>query len=399
MPSLMQGFPPSPETQVTLANWRSPPFARWGFQHVREIVPTADIANAPDDVWRLPSGPRDFSGLRIDGGSTGSLSLDQWLAATETDGLVVLHKGSVVLERYRNDMTAATPHILMSVTKSVLGLLAGILAAKGVLDPDRRVTDLVPEVKDTAYAGASIRNLLDMRAGLAFDEDYLATSGPMIAYRKSTNWNPLGPGEAPSDLRSFYQNLKQTVRPHGQDFHYVSPNTDLMGWVIERAAGRRFSDLASEFIWQPMGATRSAYITVDRLGAQRAAGGMCTTTGDLARVGQLLVQGGSREGREIIPASWIDDIVRGGDPEAWKKGPFAGMFAGIDMHYRSKCYVMRGERPVIFGLGVHGQYLVADLKNEIVVAKHSSQSLPLDAANVILDMQGIRALRQFVAQS
>ncbi|MGL1604176.1 hypothetical protein ACSTI6_23850, partial [Vibrio parahaemolyticus] len=87
MPSLMQGFPPSPETQVTLANWRSPPFARWGFQHVREIVPTADIANAPDDVWRLPSGPRDFSGLRIDGGSTGSLSLDQWLAATETDGL------------------------------------------------------------------------------------------------------------------------------------------------------------------------------------------------------------------------------------------------------------------------------------------------------------------------
>lgn len=397
MPPLMQGFPPSAETQVTLANWRSPPFAQWGFQHVREIVPTADIPNDPDNVWRLHGAEQDFSALRI-AGAGGALSLDQWVAATETDGLVVLHKGKVIIERYRNAMTPATPHILMSVTKSVLGLLAGILTAKGVLDPGRLVTDLIPEVKDTAYAGASIRNLLDMRVGLAFEEDYLATSGPMIAYRKSTNWNPLGPGDVPSDLRSFYKNLQESVRPHGQDFHYVSPNTDLMGWVIERAAGRRFSDLVSELIWQPMGAARSAYITVDRLGAQRAAGGMCTTTGDLARVGQLLVQGGSREGREIIPPSWIEDIAHGGDPEAWKKGPFAAMFAGLDMHYRSKCYVVRGAQPVIFGLGVHGQYLVADLKNDVVIAKHSSQSLPLDAANVILDMQGLRAIRQFAAE-
>lgn len=398
MPQLMHGFPPSPDTQVSLANWRQPPFAQWGFQHVREIVPTADIANDPDAVWKLPAAARDFAGLKIDGGAKGEMSLEAWNEATSTDGLVILHKGRVVYERYRTGMTPTTPHILMSVTKSVLGLLCGILQAKGVLDPDKLVTDVIPEMKSTAYAGATIRNLLDMRTGVAFDEDYLATTGAIIAYRKSTNWNPLSPGESPTDLRSFYQNLTDSVRPHGQDFHYISPNTDLLGWVVERAAGRRFADLVSELIWQPLGAHRSAYITVDRLGAPRAAGGMCVTTSDLARLGQLLVQKGVRDGRQIIPAAWIDDIVKNGDPEAWNKGPFTPFFPGADMHYRAKCYITRGSEPVIMGLGVHGQYLVADLKNEVVIAKHSSEAMPLDAGNILLTMAGFKAIRAFTAK-
>lgn len=397
MPRLMQGFPPSPDTQVTLANWRNPPFARWGFQHVREIVPSADIANNPGDVWTLPAGTRDFAAVRIDGGSKGPLSLDAWLELSNTDGIVVLHKGRTLLERYFGTMTAATPHILMSVSKSMLGLLAGILQARGVLEPDRLVTDILPEVKDTAYAGARIRDLLDMRVGLEFDENYLATSGPIVAYRKSTNWNPLEPGETPSDLRSFYKNLRNTIRPHGRDFHYVSPNTDLLGWVIERAAGRRFADLMSELIWQPMGAARSAYITVDRLGAPRCAGGMCTTVSDLARVGQLLVQGGVRGGREIIPSAWIDDIVRKGDPKAWDVGPFVEYFPGTAMHYRAKCYVLRGEKPVLLGLGIHGQYLYVDLKNEVVIAKASSEDLPLDGDAIRLSMRAFAAIRDLAA--
>jgi CubicO group peptidase (beta-lactamase class C family) len=89
-----------------------------------------------------------------------------------------------------------------------------------------------------------------MRVGVAFEEDYLAASGPMIAYRK-TNWNPLEPGEAPSDLRSFYRELVRSDGPHEGRFHYVSPNTDLLGWVMERAAGKRYADLLSELLWRP----------------------------------------------------------------------------------------------------------------------------------------------------
>ncbi len=394
-PPLMQGFPPAPEGQVTLANWRSPPFARWGFQHVREIVPSADIPNNPDDVWALERSPADLSGLSVATPDGSRLSFEAYLARSSTDGLVVLHRGKVVEERHFNGMTATTPHILMSVSKSMLGLIAGILEAKGILDPQRLVTDVIPEVKQTAYAGATIRNLLDMRAGIAFDEDYLATSGAIIAYRKSTGWNPLAPGEAASDLRSFYKHLDRNIRPHGQDFHYVSPNTDLLGWVIERASGRRFADLVSELLWQPMGAARSAYITVDRLGAPRCAGGMCTTTADLARVGQLLLQKGARGSRQIIPASVIEDILSNGDPEAWNKGPFVPYFPGADMHYRAKCYVVRGKQPAIFGLGIHGQYLYVDFAREVVIAKHSSEALPLDGDAIRLSMRAFADICNF----
>src|SRR5262249_9574081 len=89
--------------------------------------------------------------------------------------------------------------------------------------------------------------------------------------RKAANWNPLEPGDPPSDLRSFYAELTKSSGEHGGPFNYVSPNTDLLGWVIERAAGRRYADLMSELIWRPMGAGRSAYIPADRLAPGRPA--------------------------------------------------------------------------------------------------------------------------------
>jgi CubicO group peptidase (beta-lactamase class C family) len=390
---LMTGFPPPPEGQVTLANWRMAPFNRWGFQHVREIVPSADIPHAPERIWVLPSAPADLSTFSFahDGAR---LDFDQFLAATDTDGIVILHRGAVVAERYAHGMARATPHILMSVSKSLLGLAAGILAGQRVLDPDAPVTRLIPEIANTAYADATIRNLLDMRAGVHFDEDYLATSGPIIEYRKAGNWNPLDPGDAPSDLRNFFQLLTRRDGPHGGRFHYVSPNTDLMGWVIERAAGQRYADLLSALLWQPMGAEHGAYITVDRLGAPRCAGGICATVMDLARVGQLMVQGGSRDGAQIIPEQWLDDVIVRGSPDAWNNGDFVDLFAGLPMHYRSKWYVVRGEQPLVLGFGIHGQHLFVDRANKLVIAKVSSQALPIDEKRIALTMNGIAALRR-----
>jgi len=390
---LMTGFPPPLESQVTLANWRTAPFSRWAFQHVREIIPSADIPDAPERIWVLPSAPADLSTFSFahDGARR---DFAAFLAATDTDAIVVLHRGAVVAERYAHGMVRETPHILMSVSKSLLGIAAGILADKGILDPDEPVTRLIPEITNTAYAGATIRNLLDMRVGIHFDEDYLATSGPIVEYRKSSNWNPPDPGDAPSDLRSFFARLTRTDGPHEGRFHYVSPNTDLLGWVIERAAGRRYADFLSALLWRPMGAENSAYITVDRLGAPRCAGGVCATVMDLARVGQLIVQGGRRDGIRIIPEAWLDDVVARGSPDAWNSGDFANLFAGFPMHYRSKWYVVRGRRPLVFGFGIFGQYLFVDRANELVIAKASSQAMPIDEKLMSLTMHGIAALRR-----
>ena len=387
MTRLMYGFPPAADAQVTLANRRTSPFNHWAFHHVREILPSADIPNDPATVRDLGVAPRDLSAVGI----------DECFQATDTDGLVIVHRGHIVYERYANGMAPHHPHILMSVSKSLLGLLAGALIPRGDLEPDRRVTDVVPEVAGTAYEGATIRHLLDMRAGIAFDEDYLATSGAIVAYRKAANWNPPAPGDAPSDLRSFYRELTESSGRHGGPVHYVSPNTDLLGWAIERATGRRYADLMSELLWKPMGAARSAYITVDRLGAPRCAGGVCATVGDLARVGQLLVEGGARDRAQIVPESWIDDITRNGDRVAWAAGDLAAYFPGLPLRYRSQWYVRDGAAPLVFGFGIHGQFLVVDCSREIVIAKVSSGAQPTDPERIGMTMRAASRIIDFLA--
>jgi CubicO group peptidase (beta-lactamase class C family) len=387
----MSAFPSAETDLVTLANWRTAPYNKWAFQHVREIVPSADIPNAPGDIWKLVSEPRDFSSFRFEHGGN-AYSLDQFLDKTDTDGLVILHRGKVILERYGNGMTADTPHILMSVSKSLTAIVAGILTEQGKLDPERKVVSIIPELKDSVYSDATVRHVLDMRVGLDFDEDYLATSGPIVEYRKSTNWNPLGPGERPSDLRTYLAGLKERAGPDGGPFHYVSTNTDLLGWILERASGARFADLMSTLLWKPMGAQSSAYITVDRFGAPRCAGGICTTTRDLARVGQLIVQDGRRNDRPIIPAGWIEDVLRGGDPKAWAAGDLISYFGDRTMHYRNKWYVLR-DRDIALGLGVYGQNVFVDRTNELVVAKVSSQPPPLDKDLVDLTITFVEAMR------
>ncbi|GAB5437887.1 serine hydrolase domain-containing protein [Falsiruegeria mediterranea] len=363
---IMQGFPPDEADQVTLANWRTQPYSSWAFHHVREIVPSADISNDPTDVWELPEGDPLVTDTQI----------QTTLAETRTDALVVLHKGRVVHEMYRNGMTAEDPHILMSVSKSMLGLLAGCLNDKGLLDLEAALTDYVPELAETAYAGATVRQALDMRVGVEFSEDYLATSGPIISYRKAANWNPVEPGDSVPDLRGFQGMLTETDGPHGGRFHYVSPVTDLLAWVFERAAGKRYADLMSEHLWRPMGAEKAAYITVDRIGGARAAGGMCVTARDLARVGALMCQGGARDGKQVIPKAWLDDIVDNGDRQAWVQGDFHERFDTYNMCYRSKWYVHREERPLIHGMGIHGQFLFADPARDLSIAIFSSEAEP-----------------------
>src|SRR5262249_4405055 len=172
-------------------------------------------------------------------------------------------------------------------------------------------------------------------------------------------------------------------------------NTDLLGWILERASGVRFADLLSTLLWQPMGAQCSAYITVDRLGAPRCAGGICTTTMDLARVGQLILQNGRRNDTQIIPARWIEDMRGAGDAKAWAAGDLLSYFGDRTMHYRNQWYMLR-DKDIAFGLGVYGQNVFVDQANELVIAKLSSQAPPLDAGLIDLTISFVEAMGDFL---
>lgn len=376
---LMTEFPPAPDKRVTLSNWRKPPFNRWAFNHVSELVPSAFVRAA-----------RDATPLEAE---SRSLGLDDWLEKTFTDSIVVMKDGKVAFETYAQGQSPDVPHIWMSVSKSVLGLVAGIVAGRGQLDVDAPLTELIPELKGSAFAGATVRDALDMRVGIRFDEDYLATGGAIIEYRKSHLWDPVPVGESPTDMRSFLPTLADRDGEHDGGFHYVSPNTDLLGWVLERATATRYADLVSQALWQPIGAERDAYITVDRFGAPRCAGGFCATPRDMARLGRLFVTGGRQGGVQVVPQRWLDDIVGFDGAAAWNKGDFFDLFAGANMHYRSQWYVLRGERPVVFGVGVFGQHVFIDPAADLVIAKCASQPLPLDPSFLSMTLAGIEELR------
>ena len=381
---LMNGFPPDPQRQVTVANWLEAPFNRWSFQNVRNLVPTALVRRGGGPIRRLKRRPRNLPALEFESPDGRTLTIEEMIGETWTDALVVLHRGQIVLERYENGMTPDTPHIMFSVTKSVTATLAGRLVSEGMLDPDLPVTGYVPEVAESAYGDATVRHLLDMTVGIRFDEDYEATSGDMHLYRVATGWRI---GESGAGLREFIPTLPKEGE-HGHMFHYVSPNTDLLGWVIERASGRSLVELLSDWLWAPMGAEHDAYLGVDPFGAPRAAGGLCTSARDLARFGQLMLERGFAGDAQVIPSAWIDDILHAGDPQAWERGSLAEEMP--DVCYRSQWY--RHGDGAIFGLGVYGQCVYVDPSAELVAAKFSSQPSPLDLSFDLLSHAGLRAI-------
>ena len=349
---------------ANLDNWRKTPFSKWAFHHVREIVPTANIENKSGLVADLKLNIQKFS----------DLNLDKVMEETETDALVIAKDDTILFEKYNNGMSENSPHILFSVSKSILGLIVGALIESKALKENDLITKFIPELKMTAYSDATIRDLLDMRVGVKFDEDYTATTGPIINYRYAANWNPVPAGIEAGDLKSFMETLNDRDGLHNDRFHYVSPNTDLLAWVCERASGMRYSDLLSDLLWTPLGAESSGYITVDRLGGMRAAGGMCFTARDLARVGLMIASYGYANNKQIIPEVWIKDIIQNGSDSAWEKRIGMDEFGNMPMHYRSFWYVQKNGDPLIHGLGIHGQYLFIDPKLNLSVAWFSSDN-------------------------
>ena len=387
-PGLMSGAPPfGPRAQVTLANWQQPPFSRWSFQHVRELIPTARIPRGSGPARELPAAGRDLAGLRFRCGGR-DWTAGEFLAETFTDGFLVLHQGRVVAEQYGNGMTPGTPHLLMSVSKSVVSALAGILAGRGVLDPAAEAAAIVPELAGTSFAGATVQHLLDMRAGTRFSEDYLDPDADVRRYEQVYQWRPRGGGPVPPDALSYFATLGNDG-PHGGPFRYRSILTDVLAWVIERAAGTRLPELIARELWQPMGAESDAEITVDPHGNPMADGGICATLRDLGRFGQLFAGGG----QGIVPAAWIADTVRGapGGAAAFTGGDNPpGYPAGA--HYRNCWWVREPALPLFHASGIYGQHVFVHQPSRTVVVKLSCWPEPLSRDLLRLTVTAVHAI-------
>ena len=181
-------------------------------------------------------------------------------------------------------------------------------------------------------------------------------------------------------------------KPHGKVFHYVSPNTDVLGWVYERACGAPYARILSEYLWQPMGAAEDASMTLDASGAARVAGGISATARDLARFGEMIRCRGVANGRQVVPGWWIDDIHANGDSKAWSDGDLADIFPGG--RYRSKWYTIDPARCDLAAIGIHGQWIYVDTLTDTVIVKLATQPKAMD---IPLDHRWLAAFRAIAA--
>jgi CubicO group peptidase (beta-lactamase class C family) len=395
---LMAGAPPyPPDRLVTLANWQDPPFSRWGFQHIRDLIPTARISRGDGPVWDLPRNERDLSAIRVPFGSR-STDLDTFLTETWTDGLLVLDHGHVIHEEYRNGMGPETTHLLMSVSKSVVSAVCGVLVSEGRLSPDDLVTTHLPELAGTSWDGCTVRHLLDMRAGTKFDEDYANLDADVRVYEQIYQWRPRTDASLPADITAYYATLANDG-PHGGPFRYRSILTDVLGWVIERAGGDRLANLVSSRLWQPMGAESHADFTVDGQANAMADAGVCTTLRDLARFGLLLSQNGRRDGTRVIPEAWIrDTLTPGADSvEAFLASQPDAEQQARGSYYRNQFWVFDAAGPIWRCSGINGQHVVIHGPADVVIAKFSTWPVALSDELSIGTRGALIALAESVA--
>jgi hypothetical protein len=379
----MVGTPPAVEKLVRFADMGHYTFpkTRWSFANFRSLVPTKNISRSDGAVAVLPRAERsEVDALSfVPTGRTEPMTWAESLEANYTDAIIVLHKGRVAYERYFGAMNAQQPHMSMSVTKSVFGTLGASLLANGAVDANALISQYVPELKGGAYGDATVRQVLDMRIGVKYSENYADPNAEVWQHMRAGSVFPRAPGYV--GAQSFYDFLQSLEKEseHGLGFHYKTVNSDVLGWLIGRATGMSVGDVLSELVWSKLGAESDAYMLIDSAGTEFAGGGLNATLRDMARFGEMMRLDGRFNGQQIVPKSVVDDIRLHGDKEAFAQGGGFPSLAGYA--YRNMWWVTNNEHGAYAARGIHGQTIYIDPKAEMVIVRFASHPVALNLAS------------------
>jgi CubicO group peptidase (beta-lactamase class C family) len=395
----MQGAPPPEAKLIRFQDDRFLQFPqiRWTLSHMRELAPTAQVwrgAGAPSDLGVAPQGlEASIDALAFVDMRGQSLSWAQSLQRTYTDGIVVLHRGQRIYERYFGALQAQRPHACFSITKSYAATLAATLLHERALDETKTVSHYLPEMRGTAYEDATLREVLDMQIGVEYSEAYADPKAHIWDYGRAGGLRPRGPDY--SGPGNFYEYLR-TLRKegaHGAAFAYKTINTEVMCWVMKRVTGIAFEHMLSERIWSKIGCEEDGYLTVDTIGVAMGGGGLSASLRDLCRFGELMRREGAWGGQQVLPAEVIADIRRGADPE---KFALAGYTLLPGYSYRNMWWVSHNMLGVFEGRGIHGQRLYIAPKAELVIARFCSHPVATSAANDPITLPAFAAMSQLL---
>ena len=353
---------------LTLESFQFGPHNRWAFSHMREVIPTVNIPRDPTQFLVLKNSENlvtDFS-VKFQGRQQ---SIDNIAEQQYIDGLLILKDGDIVFEQYYGSLKPELPHLMNSVSKSVVALVAGKLAAEGVIDLSKPVSHYVPALAESGYAPDSLQTVLDMRDGSDYSEDYPDFTTTFRLQDCAIGWTDADycPEDGPTSLYEFLPTVGRDASKLGK-FSYRSGSTNVIGWVLEAATGQPLAELISEHIWQPMGAEFDANITVDTGGFVLADHGMSSTLRDLSRLGLLVLNDGKALGKEVIPEPFIQDILeQQGDPNWPYPAP-----EGDTPSYRSFWWGEGNSGGDVSGYGIHGQFVRVVPEADLVITLYST---------------------------
>ncbi len=375
--SWMTGHPPAPDKIIRFADgsfyqW---PQLRWSFNHLEQLVPTKAAWRGPGASQQLESGESPFGETGITLSDGARLSWEEMLSTSHTDALAVLHHGKLVYEHYRNEAGPHTPHTLMSCNKSLVGTIAELLIDQGLLDDNALVTSVLGELQGSAWGDATVRQVMDMVVGMSFDENYLDPTSDVWTFIRSTGMIPVDPDNVIT-LAEFLPSIAKEGQ-HGETFAYREPNIFVLGWIVRRVTGRGLNDLASDLIWQHIGAEHDYLFMVDSVGGETTAS---ATLRDFLRFGLLFTNQGRVDTKQVLPLQVVDTILAGGDQQVFARGDYGNL---PEWSYRSQWWYRHVEgRCCPVARGAHGQMLYLDPDRDLIIARFGSSP---EAPSALLD--------------
>jgi len=378
--NLMRGYPPPPEKRVTHQNQLLAPFNRWSFQNELRLNRTAEVWRGSLPVSSIEAGLMDLSHVTYRNFAGDRFTFDDMVQMSYSDAIVVLHKGKLLYERYLNDMHPASLHAWASGSKSMTGTLAALHAHEGLFNPEDQITRYLPELKGSGFEGATIQQVMDMTTGVDFPDGQIDPISENPDYAILMGWQEW-PADysGPDSIYEFLPRMKQTCE-HGVRFRYLTPNTDVLAWLMSKLTGQSLVDLMQSRIWSKLGAERDAFWIVNPATVETSGSGLITTARDMARFGQMLLEQGTYNHLEILPRAVVEDIERGGDLEAFARSAAASP-ANAGYSYHHQWWITHNRFGAYLAMGYGGQILYVAPGAELVVAKFSSFPTPTPAGN------------------
>lgn len=388
---VMDGAPPSRESQVTFKNYSQYPFNRWAFHNISAPFNMLTIPRQGNVSMLDQKDRAELGKLELTDGFGKTRTVDHILANNDTDGFVVLRDNEVLFERYYGDMNRHDHHIWFSATKSLVSTALGILVEDGKIKLSDSPVKYIPELKGSGFERTTIQNVLNHSSAIDFKENYTDESSDFLKYygpALNLVYVPGGRDAQPenTDIYGVHDFLEKfigedkTLQP-GEEFDYNSANADVAGWLVARVSGMPLHDFLQEKIWSKLGAEHDALIAVDRAYMPVATGGMSTTLRDAARFGQMILNQGRVNGEQVIPANWVDQSLRISAKDKLKMKNNAKYQENSWSAYKNMWWIIDGEQGEYAAVGIHGQVIYINRSANVVIAYFSSQPVASASRN------------------